>query len=670
LTPNTQKLNEVLFNTWNGLLKSDLKGDRGSFEEKLRMLMRELLKEHPSLDSLNKDTEAFLSNNFLKQRMKKCYEKHQQNLKDIKNEVRAIVTRKKKFKKELRNEFYKINSISIADSDNISICLENCSSRTYLDSFMVYYSNEILLNDFANISALKAIVEDIYAEVTSKAFLDKYLEELYEQLSMELKIETYSVEIISGLVKEILAELVEKGFVKNDLSLKLTSDSRIPSLYFQLEQLDKIIHGSTGKWVVLVRMDGPEFKDITDIKIGRVKLYEKNTYDYSKLIDKVGEDSRKPMIIDFFTDKIIAEAEVDAYEKSEAIENGFLEISKVIDSLSLWPRDAIIKEPKFDESYKVIASNRETGNFFLDSRRDPKYVREVKLNENLKGFLKNFDPILNKPYNAFTELESNVANALHWYRKGKMSMDPYDKFLNYIIALESLLTTVEDIWTRKQGIISARAIDVIWILKDYHEEYKDKIKKMYDYRNKIVHEGSTDILNLEDEANELGNITEMALRSVAGKIDKCETLEKFLESNEKEINKKRKEELGNAEKLGIEINKKIRGEGLLKRQTGEPLWKVSFAFEIKDDGNFVVNEVSISSFKKVEGMVKIASFEKDFIIEGNLENIEGKLVIKDIELGVAFELFDLAHKKDINFHVHSFDITKPPKVASRTYDGV
>jgi len=668
LTSNSQKLNEVLFNTWNELLKSDLIGDRGSFEEKLRMLRRELLKKQPSLDYLNKHTESLLSNDFFEKHMKRCYEKHQQNLEGIKKELRAIVTRKNKFKKAFRIEYYKINSVTLADSDNIPVNLEIASSRAHLDSFIGRYSNEIFLKNFANISALKAIVEDIYAEVTSKAFLDKYLEELYEQLSMELKIETYSVEIISGLVKEILAELVEKGFVKNDLSLKLTSDSRIPSLYFQLEQLDTIIHGSTGKWVVLVRMDGLEFKDITDIKIGRVKLYEKNTYDYSKLIDKAGEDSRKPMIIDFFTDKIIAEAEVDAYEKSEAIENGFLEISKVIDSLSLWPRDAIIKEPKFDESYKVIASNRETGNFFLDFRRDPRYVREVKLNENLKGFLKNFDSILNKPYNAFTELESNVANALHWYRKGKMSMDPYDKFLNYIIALESLLTTEEDIGTRKQGIISARAIDVIWILKDYHEEYKEKIEKMYDYRNKIVHEGSTDILNLEDEANELGNITDMALRSVAGKIDECETLEKFLESNEKEILKKREDELENARKLGIGINKKIKGEGLLKRQTGEPLWKVSFAFEIKDDGKFVVNEVSISSFKKVEGMVKIASFEKDFIIEGNLENIEGKLVIKDIEVGVAFELFDPAHKKDIHFHVPSFDITKPPKVASRTYN--
>ena len=665
---NTQKLNEALFNTWNELLKSDLTGDKESFEEKLDAFKNELLKEYPYLDNLNKYIINLLDNNFLKESMKRCYKNHQQKLKEIKKELRTIVTRKNKFKKVLREEYYKISSVSLSDSENITINPESASSRTHLDNFIGYYSNEIFLNYF-KISPLKEIVDYIYAEITSETFLEIYLENLYGKLSRELKSETYSVVIINSLLKEILVELLKKGFMEKDLALKLTSDSRIPSLYFQLEQLDKIIHGSTGKWVVLVRMDGLEFKDMTDIKIGRVKLYEKKTYNYSKLIDKVGEDSRKRKINDFFTDKIIAEAEVDAYEKSEAIDNGFLEISKVIDSLSLWKSDVMIKEPKFEDFYEIVVLNRETEDFSYLWHRDPRYMRKVKLDKGVKDFFKNFNPIFNKPHNELTELEKNVTNALHWYRKGNMSVDPSDKFLNYIIALESLLTTEKDRGSRKQEIISKRAIEVIWILDDYREKYKDKIKKMYDYRSKIVHEGSTDIFNLEDEAKELGKITEMTLLSVAGKIDECETLEKFLESNEKEINKKRKEELGNAEKLGIEINKKIRGEGLLKRQTGEPLWKVSFAFEIKDDGKFVVNEVSISSFKKVEGKVKIASFEKDVIIEGNLENIEGKLVIKDIEVGVAFELFDLAHKKDIHFHVPSFDITKPPKVASRTCDG-
>jgi len=657
-----------LFNTWNELLKSDLTGDKESFEEKLDAFKNELLKEYPYLDNLNKYIINLLDNNFLKESMKRCYKNHQQKLKEIKKELRTIVTRKNKFKKVLREEYYKISSVSLSDSENITINPESASSRTHLDNFIGYYSNEIFLNYF-KISPLKEIVDYIYAEITSETFLEIYLENLYGKLSRELKSETYSVVIINSLLKEILVELLKKGFMEKDLALKLTSDSRIPSLYFQLEQLDKIIHGSTGKWVVLVRMDGLEFKDMTDIKIGRVKLYEKKTYNYSKLIDKVGEDSRKRKINDFFTDKIIAEAEVDAYEKSEAIDNGFLEISKVIDSLSLWKSDVMIKEPKFEDFYEIVVLNRETEDFSYLWHRDPRYMRKVKLDKGVKDFFKNFNPIFNKPHNELTELEKNVTNALHWYRKGNMSVDPSDKFLNYIIALESLLTTEKDRGSRKQEIISKRAIEVIWILDDYREKYKDKIKKMYDYRSKIVHEGSTDIFNLEDEAKELGKITEMTLLSVAGKIDECETLEKFLESNEKEINKKRKEELGNAEKLGIEINKKIRGEGLLKRQTGEPLWKVSFAFEIKDDGKFVVNEVSISSFKKVEGMVKIASFEKDFIIEGNLENIEGKVVIKDIEVGVVFELFDLAHKKDIHFHVPSFDITKPPKVASRTCDG-
>lgn len=677
MTSNTQKLNKILFNTWNELLKSDLTGGKGSFEEKLNVLRNELLKKNPSLNVLNRCVVKLLGNDFFKESMKECYKNHQQKLEDIKKSLLPIVTTKKKFKEALREAYcYKISGVSSSDSENISVNPESDSSRTYLDKFIEHYSNEVFLNDF-DVSPLKKTLDDIYAEVTSEGFLEKYLENLYGKLSRELKSEKYSEGAIESLLKKILAGLLKKGFAKKDLSLEPTSKSPIPSVDYQLQKLHDMIHGSTSKWAVIVSIKGIEFKDGNEYKIGKVKFYDKNIYDYSKLIDAINTLSKteevknegKVWIINFFKDKIIVEAEVDAYGENGAKENGFLEISKVIDSISLWKSDVMIKEPKFEEFFEFIVLNRENENLFLRWNRDPRYVWKVKLDETIKGFLKDFDPIFNKPYNAFTELEKNVATALHWYRKGNMSVDPSDKFLNYIIALESLLTTEKDRGSRKQKIISDSAIKVMWILTDYREKYKDKIKKMYDYRNKIVHEGSTDIFNLNDEAKELGNITQMALCSVAGKIDECETLEKFLESNEKEILKKREDELEDARKLGIGINKKIKGEGILKRQTGEPLWKVSFAFEIKDDGKFVVNEVSISSFKKVEGIVKIASFEKDFIIEGNLENIEGKLVIKDIEVGVAFELFDPAHKKDIHFHVPSFDITKPPKVASRTCDG-
>ena len=608
--------------------------------------------------------------------MKEYYKNHHQKLEEIKKELITIVTRKNNFKRELREAYYKISSVSLSDSENITINPESAPSRTHLDNFIGYYSNEIFLNDF-EISLLKEAVDNIYDEVTSETFLEIYLGNLYGKLSCELKSETYSVVIINSLLKEILVELLKKGFMKKDLALN--SKSRIPSLDSQLQKLADMIHRSTSRWTVIVPINGVEFKDTDPYKIGKVKFYDKNTYDYSKVIDAINasfykteekKNKAEEMIINFLTDKIIVETEVDAYGKNGAEENGFLEISKTIDSLSLWKSDVTIKEPEFEEICEFIVLNPETGMFY-SWNRDPRYMGKVKLDKDIKDFLKVFDPIFNKPYNELTELEKNITSTLHWYRKGNVSVYPPDKLLNYIIALESLLTTGKDKGSGKKKIISDRAIEVIWILNDYREKYKEKIKQMYDYRNKIVHEGSTDIFNLEDEAKELGKITKMALLRVVGKTSECETLDKFLEFNEKEIRKKRKDELENARKLGIEINKKIKGEGILKNKTGGPLGKVSFVFEIKDDGKFVVNEVSISSsFKKVEGWVKITFSEKDFSIEGDLENIEGKLVIKEIKVGVASELLDIAHKKDIHFHVPSFDITKPPPVASRTYDGV
>ena len=658
-----------MFKTWNELLESDLRGDKGSFEEELNVLRNELLKKYPSLNKLNRKVEKLLVNDFLKISMGECYKKQRQKLAKIRKELRDIVTRKNKFKEDFRNGYYEFFML-LSGAENIIFNPESVSSRTILDDFIEHYSNERFLNDF-DVSLLKKILDDIYAEVTSTGFSEKYLEDLHGELSRELKLKKYSEVIINDML-EILVELLKKGFMKKDLALN--SKSQIPSLDSQLQKLADMIHRSTSKWTVIGSINGVELKDTNVYKIGKVTFYDKNTYDYSKLIDahnasfyKTEEDKNnaKGWIINFLKDKNIVEAEVDAYGVNGAKENGFLEISRAIDVLSFWRSDVMIKEPKFEEFCKFIVLNRETEALpsFLYNR-DPRYVWKVKLDETIKGFLKYFNPIFKKPYNELTELEKNVANALHWYRKGNMSVDPSDRFLNHIIALESLLTTEEDRESGKQKIISDRAIEVIWILNDYREEYKDKIKKMYDYRNKIVHEGSVDIFNLEEEAKELGNITQMALRSVASKIAECETLEKILESNEKEIHKKREDELENARKLGIEINKEIKGEGRLKKKSGEDVGKIDFKFWIKDDKKFVMTEGNIYDFNRIEGVPLALSDE--FIIEGKLENIEGKLVVKEMEFSdIVFELY-IHHKKGMQFCVYSFDITNPPKVASRT----
>jgi len=668
LTSYTEKLNEVLFNTWNELLKSDLKGNKRYFEKELNDLRNGLSKKNPSLNELNRGLEKLLGNGFFKESMGGCYKKHQQKLTEIRKELRDIVTRKKKFEKDFRNGYYEF-FMFLSCAENCIPNPESVPSSIILDDFTEHYSNEVFLNNFY-IPPLKNVVDDIYDEVTSEAFLEKYLEELYGKLC-ELKSEKYSEESINGLLKEILIELLKKGFVKEDLSSKTSSKSPIPSVDSQLQKLYNMIHRLATKWYVIVSIDGVEFKDTNIYKIGKVKFYDKNTYDYSKIIDaintsfyktKEAKNEEEGAIINFLTDKIIVEAEVDAYGTNGAKENGFLEISKVIDSLSLWKSDVMIKEPKFEKIYEFIVLNRESGKPFFRWNRDPRYIRKVKLNETIKDFLKDFDPLFNKPYNAFTELEINVANALHWYRKGNMSVYPSDKFLDYIIALESLLTTEEDGRSGKQKIISDRAIDVIWILDEYRKTFESRIRKMYDHRSEIVHEASVEIPNLENEAEELGNITRGVICDVASKLDKCDTLKQFLKLNAEEINNKRDHELENARKLGLEIDKRIKGEGQLKKKSGENVGKIDFEFCIKDDGKFVIIEGNIYGFEGIKGSPLSSSLSDEFSIEGKLDNIEGKLVVKEMELyDTLFGLFDIAHKKQMRFRVFSFDLIKPSR---------
>nr|QNO49180.1 hypothetical protein CDCKMDEO_00025 [Methanosarcinales archaeon ANME-2c ERB4] len=669
MTSNTQKLNEVLFNTWDELLKSDLKGNKGYFEKELNDLRNGLSKKNPSLNKLNRGLEKLLDNGFFRESVGGCYKKHQQKLAEIRKELRDIITQKKKFKKDFRNGYYEF-FMFLSGAENCAPNPESAPSRIVLDDFTEHYSNEVFLNNFC-IPPLKNAVDDIYDEVTSEAFLDKYLEELYGKLSRELKLEIYSVERINGLLKEILIELLKKGFVKKDLSLNSTSKSQTPSLDSQLQKLDDMIRGSTSKWAVIVSMDNIEFKGVNEYKIGKVEFYDKNAYDCSKLIDAIStlpykteevKNKDKSRIINFFKDKIIVEIEVNAYGINGAEEKGFLEISKVIDGLSLWEGDVMIQEPKFEKIYEFILLNRESGKLFLRWNRDPRHVWKVKLDETTKDFLKDFDPIFNKSYNAFTELEKSVANALHWYRKGNMSVYSSDKFLDYIIALESLLTTEEDGRSGKQKIISDRAIDAIWILDEYRKTFESRIRKMYDHRSEIVHEASIEVPNLENETEELGNITRRVICGVASKLDKCDTLKQFLKLNAEEINNKRDHELENARKLGLKIDKTIKGEGQLKKKSGEYVGKIDFEFRIKDDEKFVTIEGNIYGFEGIKGSPLSLSLSDEFGIEGKLDNVEGKLVVKEMGLyDTIFGLFDIAHKKQMRFRVFSFDIIKPSR---------
>lgn len=102
MTSDTQKLNEVLFNTWNELLKSDLIGNKRYFEKELNDLRNGLSKKNPSLNELNRGLEKLLGNGFFKESVGDCYKKHHQELAKIRKELRDIVTRKKKFKKDFR----------------------------------------------------------------------------------------------------------------------------------------------------------------------------------------------------------------------------------------------------------------------------------------------------------------------------------------------------------------------------------------------------------------------------------------------------------------------------------------------------------------------------------------------------------------------------------------
>ena len=120
-----------------------------------------------------------------------------------------------------------------------------------------------------------------------------------------------------------------------------------------------------------------------------------------------------------------------------------------------------------------------------------------------------FDQVVECFENAQGKIQERIKRSVIWYSRGMNADDPNEQFVNFAIALESLL--VGD-----GGSIRQKLADRVAFL--LAEEYEDRIevskktKKLYDLRSKVVHTGTS---VTEHDLIDLCHITNRSIVSFA-----------------------------------------------------------------------------------------------------------------------------------------------------------
>ncbi|OQX55270.1 MAG: hypothetical protein B5M53_04430 [Candidatus Cloacimonas sp. 4484_209] len=639
---NQEKIKEFC-DIWSNTIEQEMMVDK-HIRYVLSDIQFELLKKTPSVKKIitliNLVTNSAFNSG-----------KYERDIKEQRKKLTAIRTATEDLKKKLREH---VAFLTLVGDDLF---------KQHLDSFIGDYSKEkAIVNE--NFEDLKKLIGDMLTEVSDISFSKQRIINLISQVRDHIR----DGEDYADLVEQIQIELLVIGWTKKDIKdaigiLKhIKTEGGLKVVYTKnIDIFLDYISRDPDEWRLVVPLSNIDIPK--ECQIGNITLSEKGKYDYSKI--PANEQEQKQLISPFsehFKDKVISEVKIAAYGSDGALKKAFIELSKVIDTISLYYPDRYMEEPRFEDRYLYLIWNV-TKKKVVGGMRDNLQSVEIEINGSFFRFLDQYNTLLTKDHTKYSELERNLINALHFYRKGNCSVDNTDKFVNYVIALEVLLTTKEDIKaTDRKTLLSDRIIEVLWVLEDYKGKYEELIKAMYKIRNKIVHEGSTTISDMDEKVNQLRKITERAILQVLDQSKECDTLNEFLEQNKTEVSKIRDEELARVRTLNIETGRDYPFNGHLKTSDGDIIGGITFFFCIRDDGKYVT---TVGKSPKItrEGIMNITS-NTQFEIKGHIDELDIDICIDNVDcLSLLLSPFRLSPRNtQINeFRIYSWKQTKTTK---------
>lgn len=579
------------------------------------------------------------------------------------DQINKIVKRIEKLPEELKEQ--ELSTSKLNKKAEKLRELNDCSEKIKEDLHEKISDKEVIKVDVGNETASIKLNEDnqrywsSFISNQSKKLiqerLDKVIEDLEDLLDkVSEKIRTTPEQIKSwlGVIEDYLFDrkkvkddklglmisniqyyLYQKGEKKKDIS-RITSllnhdkkpfKERVESLLDRIDPKQKIKR----TYYLLFPEEEIKLEDDNELEMFGVRFYPPGKLDLSnyELGYEYHKDTYGDLIEDFMKDQggmVACSTDVEATGIRQRREKAFQKIDKAIDILRLRAPKRRILPPSSRTKTDFLVADSDSENIYSGGTRQTfrtiPYEIDPDEKENIMKHLDELDFLIEPK----TEIEKSIKKSIHWFGVANYSNAKEDKFLNYYVALESLLTDGPKEQMRG-GKLGKRVVELARVLGDYRKRVSRQMEDIYGLRCKVVHGGHYG-RELEEIMPVLRSYTKKCINKAGNLIKEegCSSVEELKEENQKKLERIKENNISSSP-LGEGETAEVDGKAV--DINGSTIAEVTLSMKFRMEERFAYWEGEVIEFNQ-KGSFEIGSI-KSFVTKDFDRTLEFKALVMD-----------------------------------------
>jgi hypothetical protein len=338
-----------------------------------------------------------------------------------------------------------------------------------------------------------------------------------------------------------------------------------------------------------------------------------------------------------------------AHDQTERV--AFERLERTLDLMRCRETYSKIIPPRETTIVSYLVANRKgriSLNWHLDASTKLPYKIDAEEKKRLTSLSKKLAADTTQ-HNA--PLKDCILRSLHWVGRASTARSPQEAFVELVIALECILVKgIEE--SHKEQIIAQKGIQMARILKQYHQEYRRQLKRLYQLRSQIVHGGLSYSKSFDHDIRVLRFLAAACVHHAIQALGSgCKTIDEMRRWQEQRIAGDRERCLRNSV---LSPGRSVVFKGKILTESKKVIATVEGKLSLVDEGEggFAYHELSVSSidYRRVS-----ISSEDEFYFEGFAAG--KKVSLRNITIIGGGDLFFLFGQRNRKFRLRAFRVT-------------
>lgn len=526
------------------------------------------------------------------------------------------------------NQAVDFDTTPIFDLDDWWIDVDDLKGRIY--SQTASQADATLFSDLKEDDQLNDWNE-IRSKIASEEVIDEFNKNLVSSIEYYLNgIQTHTRGELKEIIEPLFAELQHKNWWVDDIEKVLkqyitNSDAELDEK--RSDFLDKI-RQDTDPLKAFVALPEAHLGDLTPLDVGEVTFHSLSDdgFDVESKIHPAFTNVDLSNRADVW-----ASAEVRGGTSKIRARNLKEKVARAVDVFNLGKSAGTLQFP-FDESYTVLQETSDGKVLPLQATNDLSQVSfsEFASKEDVEDRIDHFEDYLTGTTES--PLEESIASSIRWYRYANRSPEDEEKFLKYIISIESLLVKGES--ESKANNIADRAVSILQFHTEFRQDYNIFFRDVYDVRSQIVHSGARNLPEFQQQLSELERFAAQLISIAQDYAGECESIHEVIEEIETEEQELRSDRI---DRSPFNPEEKFSFEAVLSTAGGTELATIQLDGEFKDDGKYVYYEADVvdGSYRSGISLNSDHKHEIEFEVDGD-EYIGRDVAFPETDLLDAF----------------------------------